>query len=106
MTQSFTTPPPAGRFALVAALCIGLAATATYRGSLAVPFFFDDTSVVLENRSIRDLAAIRDVLSPPNTGSGVTGRPLVNLTLALNYAAGGTAVQGYHVFNLFLHIAS
>ena len=31
-------------------------------------------------------------------------RPIVNLSLAVNYACGGTAVWGYHAFNLTAHV--
>ena len=31
------------------------------------------------------------------------GRPLLNLSLALNYAIGGTAVESYHVMNFIIH---
>jgi Flp pilus assembly protein TadD/uncharacterized membrane protein len=34
----------------------------------------------------------------------VEGRPLVNLSLAINYAFGGVRVWGYHALNLTLHI--
>ena len=44
------------------------------------------------------------MLSPPDAeGQTVGGRPLLNVTLALNYAAGGTGVWGYHAFNLTIH---
>ncbi len=42
--------------------------------------------------------------APPS--SPVAGRPVVCLTLALNYALGGLNVQGYHAFNLAIHLAS
>jgi hypothetical protein len=32
------------------------------------------------------------------------GRPILNLSLALNYALGGANVRGYHVFNLAIHV--
>ena len=72
-------------------------------GSLGVPFFFDDLVAITNNPTIRNLGRIADVLSPPNDGSGATGRPIVNLSLALNYAASGTDVRGYHLFNLVVH---
>ncbi len=37
------------------------------------------------------------------SGQPVGGRPLVNLSLAFNYALGGTAPFGYHAFNLLVH---
>ena len=61
-----------------------LAGIAVYANTLRVPFFFDDRLAILENPTIRDLSALGQVLSPPENGSGVAGRPLVNLSLALN----------------------
>jgi len=74
-----------------------------YHHSLRVPFLFDDGPAVLRNPTIRQLWPLGPVLQPPLDGAGVTGRPLVNLSLAINYAWGGLAVQGYHVMNLLLH---
>jgi tetratricopeptide (TPR) repeat protein len=75
-----------------------------YARSFSVPFFFDDFRAVPENPTIRNLAAIGTVLSPSTNSSGVSGRPVVNLSLAINYALGGTAVAGYHATNLALHL--
>ena len=97
-----TRPESRGLIAAAAA-AITLATLAAYHGSFSVPFFFDDTNAVVDNPTIRHLAHIGDVLSPPNDGGGVTGRPMVNLSLALNYALGGTAAPGYHALNLLLH---
>jgi len=36
----------------------------------------------------------------------VSSRPLVSLSLALNYAAGGLDPRGYHVVNVALHVAA
>ena len=82
-----------------------LAATFTaYHNSLAGPFVFDDGPAIPGNPSIRHLSAIGDVLSPPREhGQTVGGRPLVNLSLAINHALGGTAVRGYHLWNLAIH---
>jgi tetratricopeptide (TPR) repeat protein len=68
-----------------------------------VPFFFDDAAAITNNPTIRDLWRIGDVLSPPADGGGVTGRPIVNLSLAVNHAISGTDVRDYHVFNLIVH---
>ena len=53
--------------------------------------------------TIRHLWPIWPALSPPN-GAAVGGRPLLNLSYALNYAIGGTAVAGYHLVNLLIHV--
>ena len=34
----------------------------------------------------------------------MAGRPVVNLTFAVNYAIGGLDVTGYHVANLVVHL--
>jgi tetratricopeptide (TPR) repeat protein len=36
----------------------------------------------------------------------VSGRPVLNLSLALNYAVGGFDLRGFHAFNLLIHILS
>lgn len=100
--------PPAPVFSrrntLLAVAALGLAGLAVYANSLDAPFFFDDSIAIAENPTIRHLGDLATVLSPPANGSGVTGRPLVNLSFALNYAVGGTTVRGYHVANLLIHV--
>ena len=84
--------------ALVAA--VGLA----YCNTLNVPYIFDDFPTIEKNESIRDLTDIGRVLQPPTEGgSGVSGRPLVNLTLAINYAISGLKPWSYHLFNTVVH---
>jgi tetratricopeptide (TPR) repeat protein len=87
---------------LLAGVVVVLAALGAYHNSLNVPFLFDDESSILENPTIRQLWPIWVPLSPPI--ERVQGRPLVNLTLAVNYAVGGTRVRGYHAINLAIHI--
>lgn len=74
-----------------------------YHNSLRVPFLFDDHSSVGNNPTIRHLWPIGTTLSP-SPASVAGGRPVVNLSLALNYALGGTSVWGYHAFNLAVHV--
>jgi protein O-mannosyl-transferase len=81
-----------------------LAVIAAYYNSLDVPFVFDDPLAIVENPTIRKLWPLGDVLLPPRgKGVSVEGRPIVNFTLALNYANGGTSVRGYHVVNIAIH---
>ncbi|HKW00246.1 MAG TPA: tetratricopeptide repeat protein [Vicinamibacterales bacterium] len=75
-----------------------------YSTSLAGPFIFDDHSAVVDNAQIRDLGNVAAVLTPP-AGTPLAGRPLVNLSLAINYAISGLDVTSYHVVNIALHIA-
>ena len=73
-----------------------------YANSLRAPFLFDDAAAVSNNPTIRRLDSW-SVLRPPPDGSTTTGRPLVNLTFALNYAVGGEGVWSYHATNIGIH---
>jgi len=98
-------PPPPGRGLLRAgAGLLVLATLAAWSNSLAGPFVFDDTPAIIDNPTIRHLWPLGPVLSPAGEGGTVGGRPVVNLTLALNHALGGTHVAGYHVLNLLVHV--
>ncbi|MEO6246326.1 MAG: hypothetical protein ABIQ12_12905 [Opitutaceae bacterium] len=46
--------------------------------------FFHDPFSIQENPTIRNLFANGKVPTPPNDGSGVTGRPLMNFSLAVS----------------------
>ena len=87
-----------------AAAVLVLAVFASYQNSFSGAFVFDDTAAIADNPTIRHLGDWRAVLSPPNdAGQTVGGRPLVNFTLALNYAVGGAASRGYHIVNVAIH---
>lgn len=79
------------------------AALLCYANTLGAPFVFDDRPAIVENPSIRNLHDWRAVLSPPTTAGSAAGRPLINLSFALNHAAGGLDPRGYHVVNVALH---
>jgi protein O-mannosyl-transferase len=83
---------------------IVLAALAAYSDSLSNPFVSNDIDGIANNPTIRRFWPIWGALAPPRGGLPVSGRPLVNFTFALNYAAGGLKVWGYHAVNLALHI--
>src|SRR5687767_414590 len=87
-----------------AAMLLALAALAAYSNSFQGEFLFDDQPSIVENRSIRSLWPMGPVLWPPRDGSTVEARPLLNLSLALNYAWGGLNVGGYHAVNLVVHV--
>lgn len=84
-------------FGLVVALFLA------YANSWTGPFVYDDIPALEENTTIRNLADLRQVLSPPRGGFTVSGRPVLNLSFALNYAAGGLDVRGYHYTNFAIH---
>ncbi len=89
----------------LAALLIVIAGLWAYHNSLHGPFIFDDIPSIVENRHIRHLWPVDVALTAP-PGTTVTGRPVVCLTLAVNYAVGGLNVWGYHAFNLAVHLIS
>jgi tetratricopeptide (TPR) repeat protein len=92
------------RSVLLAALLIAVAAFAAYANTFRVPFVFDDIPSIQENPTIRHLWPVGEALSPPRGfGMTVSGRPLLNLTLAVNYALSGEAVWSYHALNLLIH---
>jgi tetratricopeptide (TPR) repeat protein len=78
-----------------------LAGLLVYANSLSGVFTFDDVASVEENASIRSLGA---ALTPPERGEPVAGRPVVNLSFAINYALHGLDVRGYHAVNVAIHI--
>ena len=87
----------------LAGTLIVLAGLAAYHHSFSGPFVFDDRASIPDNPTIRSLWPLGPVFSPPPR-AGLGGRPIFNLSLALNYAIGGTKVRGYHAVNLLIHL--
>lgn len=101
--QSPARPGPWGDPRL-AAVVILAAALAAYATSLGGAFVFDDIPAIVENPTIRRLWPPHAALSPPPGGLTVSGRPVLNLTFALNHAFGGLDPRGYHALNLLIHV--
>jgi len=100
--------PPAedpGRspLAIAAAAVIVMAGAVAYHNSFDGAFVFDDLPAIRDNATLRSLWPPGAALSPPDD-SGVGGRPLANLSFALNRAMGGDGVASYHAGNLLLHL--
>ncbi len=83
----------------LAVCAVVVVAVVAYHNSLSVPFLYDDEMSIPQNPTIRQLAS---ALTPPEE-AGVGGRPVLNLSYALNYAVGGASVTGYHVVNVAIH---
>jgi tetratricopeptide (TPR) repeat protein len=86
--------------ALAAGAALAAAAAAAYSRTFSVPFLFDDETSIASNATLRHLGT---ALFPPADAT-VGGRPLLNLSLALNYAFSGTSVGSYHAANLAIHV--
>ena len=87
---------------LAVILLTGLVCLA-YFNSLNVPLVLDDIPAIEKNTTIRNLWSLLDVLNPPPY-TGPSGRPLLNLSFAVNYAISGTSVLSYHLVNLSIHL--
>ncbi|MFY9610672.1 MAG: tetratricopeptide repeat protein [Blastocatellia bacterium] len=70
-----------------------------YVNSFGGQIVFDDV-VITDDSSIRQLWPPWGAMSSPKQVS----RPLVGLSLAINYAMSGTGLWSYHLFNLVIHI--
>lgn len=86
-------------------LLLVLAVAAAYANSLRGAFVFDDLYAIVHNPTIRSGNLSQILFLPAGEGGTVAGRPLVNLTLALNYAVSGTTPWSYHLFNILVHAA-
>src|SRR5262245_18191816 len=74
------------------------AATLVYLNALHNPFVYDDHRLILENLSIRQISDSRPLVWHD------VGRPLVNLSYAVDYAMWGLESFGFHLTNLLLHL--
>src|SRR5512143_3655504 len=82
-------------FSLIAALVL-----VAYSNTFKASFHFDDNPAIVDNYSIK-------VATWDNFYALLVSiRPVVYLSLMLNYSLGGMNVTGYHVFNVGLHIAN
>jgi len=82
----------------------GLALCACYAPGLSAPFLMDDAVCISRNTSIRSLTQLGDVLFYPHQeGRPIDGRPLLNLSFAINRAVAGTAPPAFRSVNILLH---
>lgn len=100
------------------AIAFAAATLIAYAPAIAAPFVFDDVQSIEKNVSIRQLWPASIPLQPPKGDLAVSGRPVVNYALALNYAInawlgvdqrsdpqGPYKTVGYHFVNILLHLA-
>lgn len=94
------------RWRVLGAGCLIVAAgLLAYHNSFDGPFIYDDTESIVENAGIRQLwpiwSAPGESAKPSTTAAG---RPVLNLSLALNYQISSLEVWSYHAVNLAIHI--
>ena len=83
-----------------------LAGFGVYYDSLANPFVFDDLEFIVDNPDIRSLWPPAWARASDLPHASLNGRPLISLSLALNFAFGELEVRGYRLVNLAVHLAN
>jgi len=92
-------------YALLGMLCV-----LVYANSLDVPFYFDDYAYIVENPFIRSFGAVfdRELMARTtlyeDVKNCVISRPVAYLTFAADFALHQTAVAGYHLVNVAIHL--
>jgi cytochrome c-type biogenesis protein CcmH/NrfG len=83
------------------------AIAAAYANGLDVPFVFDDWHTIEQNPAIRTPGRMLAYFVDPDTTTVLREnkdlRPLLLVTMALNYQVSGLHTWSYHVVNLVLH---
>ncbi len=88
-----------------AASCLSVIGLLAYWNALDNPLMFDDGLSIHANPTLSAEPLIPDALWAPHENP-LAGRPIVNLSFALNYSADGENPFGYHLVNLILHIVN
>jgi len=109
-------PPHAGHVRLVW-LALAVVTVGAYAPALSGPFLFDD-AIIESSTTIHRLWPPSDALHPTGLSTPVSGRPVVNYSLALNYAFnsalgidqrpdphGPYKAVSYRALNVLLHLA-
>lgn len=81
--------------------------TACYWNSFSGEFLSDDIILVTKNYDIRNLSNIPALFTRDYFGAGHNDkiyRPIIHLSLAINYYFGGLNTFGYHLVNFILHL--
>jgi len=99
---------PAGRWAWTLVL---LLAAAVYVDSLSYQFVWDDATMIVQNPGLRDLRNVPQLLRADFTtltGGAMEGnyyRPVMALSLAMDFFIWGPHPAPFHLTNILLHLA-
>ncbi|MBU1909285.1 MAG: tetratricopeptide repeat protein [Verrucomicrobia bacterium] len=89
-------------FAVLLALAVGL----VYSNALDGPFVLDDKFSIVDNPALRTLWPLTAALNPPPVDVTFCTRPIINLTMCVDYALWGLNPRGYHLAGIAFHLAA
>jgi len=101
------TPPAEKRWHFWAAVAtLVIVPFILYWPSMHAPFIFDDLGYITENTAVKHNLTkyLLDRVVKDDVYSVVASRPIVFVTLRMNYLLGGLNVGGYHLTNIILHV--
>jgi len=93
------------RSTMGAAVIILIVGIAAYSNSFSGPFIFDGIGSIVRNPHIRRLWPITEAMKAP-AQSTADGRPVLCLSLGINYQISELEVWSYHAVNLIIHLAA
>ena len=94
--------PRRDRRAWWAALALAATGALSYANAVSAPPLLDDAATLFENQQIRRLW--NPAVLFPDRELPVAGRPIVNLSFALDYAVHGFDPAGYRIVNIAIHV--
>ena len=77
-----------------------------YSNTLSGPFLFDDTPNITGRKGLHFDSFSSNRLNKLGQIIRKKGRPVVQISLALNYYFGNLNTFGYHLVNLFIHLTA
>src|SRR5262245_25854686 len=118
--QTATTPRARRRPWPVAWIGVGLLAAAllAFGPAARAPFDFDDLPTIVHNATILRLWPPGQVLATPELETAASGRPIANLSFAINAAVNrrlgiatpnrdsSSEAEAYHLVNIAIHVCS
>jgi len=76
-----------------------------YSNVIKVPFYFDDTVRIQNNKFVRvDELTLKKIEDAAFKKPALSGRPISNISFAINYYFHQYIVDGYHIVNIVIHI--
>ena len=89
-----------------AVLLLSMSGIAVYLNALDSPFIYDDLDLIVQNVDIRQLWPPIWMFDTSTWYGSVNHRPVVALSLAINYRLGALDVFGYQLVNLLVHLCA